>query len=171
MSGSVIKINPAKKTDLDFEVNVVTNCAEDTPCVRFSIELVEEQQWLSLVCIKDDDTKRWKASIPPLTPIVDRPEYPFVLEVIVEDYYFVPAKGILEPVQSPSVDLNQQQKPSVDVTFDTEEKKDKKKDKKKKPHKKKLARAAARAKAAGGGGGFKSKPGCAPLKRKKPKHS
>jgi hypothetical protein len=127
MSDSIIKINPSKTTELDFEVRVQTNCADDMPCVRFAVELVEEQRWLSMVCTRDDDTKRWTVSIPPLKPIVDRPEYPFILEVLIEDYYFVPAKGVLQPIQAPAADLSQSKKPKIAVSFDADEKKKKKK--------------------------------------------
>jgi len=138
MSDSVIKINPSKTTELDFEVSVQTNCADDKPCVRFAVELVEEERWLSMVCTKDDKTKKWTVSIPPLKPIVDRPEYPFILEVLVEDYYFVPAKGVLQPIQAPSADLSQSKKPKVVVSFNVDDKKndEKKKDDKKKDDKK-----------------------------------
>ncbi|TFH11191.1 MAG: hypothetical protein E4H14_01165 [Candidatus Thorarchaeota archaeon] len=117
----VIKINPSKTTDLDFEVSVTTNCADDKPCVRFGIELEEEKRWLSLVCFKDEESRRWSVSIPPLKPIVDRPEYPFILEVILEDYYFVPAKGVLRPVSTPSVDMGGQKKPKITATFGVSE--------------------------------------------------
>jgi hypothetical protein len=117
MSDPIIKINPSKSTDLDFEVSVQTNCADDKPCVRFAVELEEEKRWLSLVCIKDEETKKWHVSIPPLKDIVDRAEYPFVLEVIVEDYYFVPAKGTLQPMTAPTVDMTSPKKPAVSVSF------------------------------------------------------
>jgi hypothetical protein len=120
MSDPVIKINLSKPTDLDFEVSVKTNCADDKPCVRLAVELEVEKRWLSLVCIKNEETKKWSVTIPPLKPLVDRSEYPFIVEVILEDYYFVPAKGMLQPMESPSVDMAPSTKPVVTATFNTD---------------------------------------------------
>ena len=121
---TIIRINPDKATDLDFEVSVQTNCADDKPCVRFSVELEQDKRWLSLVCTKDEETKKWNVTIPALKSIVDRPSYPFVLEVIVEDYYFVPAKGNLQPLMTPTADIGNSGKPTVTATFGAEEKKE-----------------------------------------------
>lgn len=121
MSDPVIKINLSKPTELDFDVSVKTNCADDKPCVRLSVELEVEKRWLSLVCVKDEETKKWSVTIPPLKPLADRSEYPFIVEVILEDYYFVPAKGILQPMEAPSVDMAAQKKPVVTATFDNKE--------------------------------------------------
>lgn len=117
MDEPIIKIHTTKDTDLDFEVSVQTNCADDKPCVRFSVELVPDQQWLSLVCNKDEETRKWHVNIPPLKEFVDRSEYPFILEVILEDYYFVPAKGLLQPVTTPTVDMGSQKKPTITASF------------------------------------------------------
>ena len=121
MSDPVIKINLSKPTELDFDVSVKTNCADDKPCVRLAVELEEGKRWLSLVCVKDEETKKWSVTIPPLNPLGDRPEYPFIVEVILEDYYFVPAKGMLQPVEAPSVDISSQKKPVVTATFDNKD--------------------------------------------------
>lgn len=118
MSDPTIKINLSKPTELDFDVSVKTNCADDKPCVRLSVELEVEKRWLSLICVKDEETKKWTVTIPPLKPLVDRSEYPFIVEVILEDYYFVPAKGMLQPMEAPSVEMTSQKKPVVTATFD-----------------------------------------------------
>lgn len=132
-SDPIIKINQTKPTELDFEISVQTSCIEDCPCVRFCIELESERHWLCLVCRRDEETKRWLVTIPVLKTYIERTDYPFILEVILEDYYFVPAKGFLQPVEAPTVSMTSQspRKPTVTVSFNEKNEEEKSEDKEK----------------------------------------
>jgi hypothetical protein len=74
---------------------------------------------LSFTCEPLDEETQWCVEFPPLSEVLKRDSYPFLLEVIVDGYYFAPADGVITCISTPSVDLTgkKKKKPSVKASF------------------------------------------------------
>lgn len=116
MSDNTIKLNPAKPSTLEFEV-MVSGLEGVPPTVRFVIQnVLDGVDWV-VNCTKLAKTK-WQAAFPALTGITaDTAD--FVVEVIVDEYYFKPAEGKIHFVNTPDVSFTPKvgPKPSVTTSF------------------------------------------------------
>lgn len=119
MSDTVIKINPNKPSELEFEVSVQGNEDADAPIVRIVLE--GTKNFLSVFpCEQIADTKsKWIARLPKLTHIESH-EVNFFVEVIVDGYYFQPASGVVQMLTNPTVQLatsKKNTKPTITTSF------------------------------------------------------
>lgn len=119
MSDTIIKINPNKPSELEFEVSVQGSEDSDAPVVRIVVE--GSKNFLSVFpCEQVADSKsKWIARLPKLTHI-EASEVNFFVEVIVDGYYFQPASGVVHMLTNPTVQLSTQKKstkPSVSTSF------------------------------------------------------
>lgn len=135
MSEPTIKINPAKASDIEFEVSVQGSEVSEPPIVRFVMNGCDEYL-CTFECTKVDGAK-WSAKIPPLTHFT-KTTVPFHVEVIVDGYYFEPAEGTVQLVTNPSVKFQPttNAKPTVTTSFTVKQEEDEK------PKAKKVAEAA-----------------------------
>lgn len=110
-----ITINPAKTSELEFEVTV-QGIDDDKPIVRFVIDELCSGGDVSFKCTHvADDT--WKAALPVLT--TDASSAAFRVEVIIDGYYFEPADGTINFVKAPDVQFSKKEKskPTVKTSF------------------------------------------------------
>jgi hypothetical protein len=123
---STIKINPAKKSDLEFDVMI--QGVDDTapPTVRFVITSEAQQCDYSFKCSRiDGEEYKWVAKLPALTQVQES-NVPFRVEVIVDGYYFEPAAGTVMLVTDPSVKFQPSvSKPKVTTSFTVKQDDDK----------------------------------------------
>jgi len=137
----IIKINPLKKTDLEFDVSIQGLDSDQPVIVRFVIVDVGGCD-RSFPCSRVKDSKNtWLAKLPAL-PEVGKDNCQFRVEVIVDEYYFEPATGIIElfvqkPEVSTSFNVKQEKsdKPKVSTSFNV--KQEEEEEKKETPPKKK----------------------------------
>lgn len=132
-----IKINPAKKSELEFEVIIQGIDKINIPLVRFVISSEAESCDYCFRCTKIDDVQdMWLAKLPVLTHLKES-THKFHVEVIVDGYYFEPAQGTLLLVTDPSVKFQPTvSKPVVKTTFTVKQDEEPKKQEKPKEQKK-----------------------------------
>ena len=112
-----ININIAKEATLEFEVHI-QGTDDDDMSVRMILKDVDVGCDLSFACKHVEDST-WTVTFPPLTSILKRSSYPFVLEVVVDGYYFDPANGTINCMAAPTVDMDgkKRKKPTVKAAF------------------------------------------------------
>ena len=117
-----IKINPRKSADLEFDV-VVNGTDDNKPEVRFVIE--DEACDRLYKCTKGEAKNSWCAKLPVLSDM-KKESYQFRVEVVVDGYFFAPAKGKLDMIQDPTVKFQTEAvKPSVTTSFTVKQEEDK----------------------------------------------
>lgn len=117
-----IKINPHKSADLEFDV-VVNGTDDNKPDVRFVIE--DECCDRMYKCVKGETKNSWCAKLPVLTDL-KKESYQFRVEIVVDGYFFTPAKGKLAMVQDPTVKFQAESaRPSVTTSFTVKQEEDK----------------------------------------------
>lgn len=113
-SDTSIKINPHKSADLEFDV-VVNGTDDNKPEVRFVIE--DECCDRLYKCVKGEGKHSWCAKLPVLSDLKND-SYMFRVEVVVDGYFFAPARGKISMVQDPKVKFQTESaKPSVTTSF------------------------------------------------------
>lgn len=113
---TTIKINPTKSADLEFEVMVQGIDDKELPTVRFVVE--DEAFDRTFKCSRVEGEKhKWCAKLPVMKDI-KKESCSFRVEVIVDGYFFTPAKGTLSLIQDPSVKFQTESaRPSVTTSF------------------------------------------------------
>ena len=102
-SDTTITINPLKSSDLEFELTL--NGSSNTPIVRFVIINAKNNTDYSYSC-KKKDKKTWMVSIPKLDMITGTSSQ-FRIECIIDDFYFEPAQGTINYIETPSIKIKQ----------------------------------------------------------------
>lgn len=112
-----ININIAKEAKLEFEVHI-QGTDDDDMSVRMILKDADVGCDLSFACNHVEDST-WTVTFPPLASILKQSSYPFVLEVVVDGYYFDPANGTINCMAAPTVDMSakKRKKPSVKAAF------------------------------------------------------
>lgn len=117
---TTIKINPAKNSDLEFDVLIQGMDHTELPTVKFAITSEASQCDYVFYCTKmegDDVKNRWLAKLPALLHIKES-TVKFHVEVIIDGYYFEPALGTVILVTDPSVKFQPNvTKPTVTTSF------------------------------------------------------
>lgn len=124
MSDPIIKINPGKPCELEFEVSVQGSDQSDPPIVRLVLEGHPDYACVFL-CDKQDGSK-WQARLPELSHFT-RTSVPFHVEVIVDGYYFEPAEGTIQLITDPKVmfpSASTAGKPTVTTSFTVKQESD-----------------------------------------------
>lgn len=123
---STIKINPAKNSDLEFEVMIQGIDDTNIPSVKFVITSEADQCDYAFKCKRIDGEKfKWIAKLPALTHVKES-TVPFHVEVVVDGYYFEPAQGNVILVTDPSVKFQPLvSKPTVTTSFTVKQEEDK----------------------------------------------
>lgn len=117
-----IKIDPRKSAELEFDV-VVNGTDDNKPEVRFVIE--DDSCDRMYKCTKGESKNSWQAKLPVLSDL-KKDSYQFRVEVVVDGYFFTPAKGKLAMVQDPTVKFQAESaKPSVTTSFTVKQDEDK----------------------------------------------
>lgn len=121
-SDASIKINPHKSADLVFDV-VINGTDDNKPEVRFVIE--DDCCDRLYKCVKSEGKHSWCAKLPAL-PELKNESYMFRVEVVVDGYFFAPARGKISMVQDPKVKFQAEAvKPSVTTSFIVKQEDDK----------------------------------------------
>lgn len=122
---AVIVINPTKTSELEFEV-MIQGIDAALPTVRFVIEDAMGGGHFTFPCtkIKDEKTK-WSAKLPALK-FIDKESIKFHVEVIIDEYYFEPAQGKIDFVNSPVVNFKESKgaRPTVTASFTVKQEED-----------------------------------------------
>jgi hypothetical protein len=117
---ATISLNPAKTSELDFEVTVQGLDDDEPPVVRFVIVGNESNYDHSFRCSRIEDEKHgWNVKLPVLDHI-SGDTVPFRVEVIVDGYYFEPAQGEIAFVKKPDIKIGGKKKaarPIVTTSF------------------------------------------------------
>lgn len=116
MADNILRINPSKPSTLEFEVKI-SGVDKIDPQVRFVVHSIKDGIDWSVKCKKGKGSK-WIASFPTLTD-VELKTCKFSVEVVVDEYFFVPAEGELEFINSPDISFGKQRtdKPIVTTSF------------------------------------------------------
>lgn len=102
---TTITINPAKQSEVEFEVSLSGIDDINIPSVRFVATSEAEECDYSFKCKRIDGSKhKWKATIPKLSHLQES-TMSFRVEVIVDGYFFEPASGKLMLVHQPTADM------------------------------------------------------------------
>jgi len=111
-----IELNPNKSSILEFNVNV-TGINSMQPNVRFVIHNVDNKiDWI-VPCTHVSESK-YSASFPEFGNIVSD-SYKYSIEVILNEYYFIPSSGELIFIKQPSVTMEDiSQKISISTSAD-----------------------------------------------------
>jgi hypothetical protein len=114
-----ININITKKAKIEFAVHIQGVGDDGDMVVRMVLKDTDLGGDLSFTCEPLDEESQWCVEFPPLAEVLKRNSYPFVLEVLVDGYYFAPAEGSITCISAPSVDLTakKKKKPSVKASF------------------------------------------------------
>lgn len=114
---NTIQLNSAKSSSIDFNVTI-TGTEKATPSVRFVIEnLTDGVNWV--VPCKKLDADKWQATFPAFGDAVPNLAN-FSVEVIVDDYYFKPAQGVIQFTNTPDIAVESttsKHKPIVVTSF------------------------------------------------------
>lgn len=111
---NIIKINPSKSSTLEFEVTV-SGVDNILPKVRFVIKKVQDGVDWCVECKKLDNNK-WEAKFPSFSTKSSSTQ--FNIEVIVDEYFFIPAEGTINFITAPDVSFAKQPaKPTVSTSF------------------------------------------------------
>ncbi len=125
---TTIKINPAKNSDLEFDVMIQGMDNNEPPVVKFASTSEAAGCDYAFRCTKveGEETKhRWLAKLPALQHIKES-EVKFHVEVIVDGYYFEPAMGTVILVTEPGVKFQPNvTRPTVTTSFTVRQEEDK----------------------------------------------
>ena len=117
---ATISLNPAKTSELDFEVTVQGLDDDEPPVVRFVIVGDESNYDHSFRCTRIEDEKHgWNVKLPVLDHIPGDTAS-FRVEVIVDGYYFEPAQGEIAFIKKPDIKIGGKKKaarPTVTTSF------------------------------------------------------
>jgi hypothetical protein len=118
MSESSIKINPAKNSELEFDVIIQGMDDINIPIVKFVISSQADLCDYAFRCKRVDGEKnKWVAKLPALLHIKES-SLKFHVEVIIDGYYFEPAQGDVLLVTDPTVKFQPSvSKPTVTTSF------------------------------------------------------
>lgn len=113
-----LHIDPSKKAEIEFDISIKGIDPEGGMDVRFLLCDVEFARSIMFEC-RHVDGDKWCVAFPVLNKVLSGEQYTFVLEVIVEDYYFAPASGKVVFISSPKVSLSKdrKKKPKVEASF------------------------------------------------------
>lgn len=117
MADTSLKINPAKSSDIQFDVTI-QGLDSSLPEVRFVITSESDGCNHSFRCVKVKGEKtKWMATLPKLEWIGED-QCNFHLEVIVDGYYFEPAHGKVVLLSNPDVKFETAaSRPVVEAAF------------------------------------------------------
>jgi len=112
-----IRVNSARETELEFEVNIQGISVEEpenAAQVRFVITDVHKGD-LSFKCERRaDSSTKWYVKLAPLSFLSQSSNaHAFRIEVVIDGYYFEPATGNLIVLKDPEVTLQKASKPQV----------------------------------------------------------
>lgn len=113
---TTIRINPNKPSTLEFDV-MISGLDKIKPTVRFVIHKANKDIDWVVHCTKLDGTK-WQASFPKFENF-KASSCDFSVEVIVDEYFFNPAQGTIEFINTPDITFKPTSgpKPSVTTSF------------------------------------------------------
>jgi hypothetical protein len=112
-----LHIISTKKAELEFDVHIQGINSDEPMEVRFLIKDADFDGTMSFTCIHVEGDK-WCVKFPVLKNFLKKQEYAFVLEVIVDGYYFAPVEGKVSFISDPTVDMSKKKrKPSVKAAF------------------------------------------------------
>lgn len=113
---TTLKINPSTSAELEFDVMIQGIGDKELPEVRFVVET--EQYDRSFKCTRVSEEKhKWCAKLPAMKDL-GNDSCPFRVEVVIDGYLFVPAKGTLTFVRNPDVKFQTEStRPSVTTSF------------------------------------------------------
>lgn len=115
-----IRISSTEATKLDFDVSI--QGLDETKKKNADVRFVVEGASYDAVIRCTDNGSRWAVNIPPM-PLTEAKK--FRVEVIVDEYYFVPVSGNLQVVTPPKVmaegftQTEEKIKPAVSASFGT----------------------------------------------------
>lgn len=115
MSDNVVQINKDKETEIVFDVDIkgpeklISNVS-----VRFLIKDVKDNMDCIFKASKQENNQ-WKVIIPQCE-FFEKNEYSFVIEVLIEDYYFKAAEGKVEIINKLEVTINKEEKIKENLT-------------------------------------------------------
>lgn len=101
---SIIKVNKSSSTEIEFEVDITgLDKTTDKSAVRFVIENAGDGYDIVIIAkhIKDAE---WKLVIPALS-FLKKTSYESRLEVVLDGYYFVPAKATISMADEPTIKI------------------------------------------------------------------
>jgi hypothetical protein len=101
---SIIKVNKSSPTEIEFEVDITgLDKTTDKSAVRFVIENAGDGYDIVIIAkhIKDAE---WKLVIPALS-FLKKSSYESRLEVVLDGYYFVPAKATISMADEPTIKI------------------------------------------------------------------
>lgn len=120
-----LHIISTKKAEMEFDVHIQGINSDDPMEVRFLIKDADFSGTMLFNCTHIDGDK-WCVKFPVLKNILKQASYKFVLEVIVDGYYFAPADGNISFITDPTVDMSKKKrKPSVKASFTVKQDDDK----------------------------------------------
>ena len=109
MDTALATINQHKENYFNFDMTVDGLNADDAD-VRFVIKYKPD---LSLVFpCEHESGSRWTVDMPPV-PMLDATAYNFVIEVVIDGYYFEPFRGLLNVVGTPEVYVSKPEQTST----------------------------------------------------------
>jgi hypothetical protein len=116
MANEQIRINPSKPSTLEFDV-AISGLDKVVPSVRFVLKNVYENVDWTVSCTKLSNNK-WQAAFPTFKNF-KLSQCKFWVEVMIDEFYFRPAEGIIEFVNTPDVSFTGKttKKPSVTTSF------------------------------------------------------
>jgi hypothetical protein len=132
-SDANIQINPNKSTELEFDVIIQGIEDANLPIVRFVIVSAIDDCDYSFKCSKVEGEKsKWLARMPAF-PQFKVNTSKFRVEVIVDEYFFVPAEGEITFITAPEVKFKSKNtpKPTVTTSFTVKQSEDDEKSEKK----------------------------------------
>lgn len=119
-----IKLNPQRKSDLEFDVDIQGVDENQTIVVRFVVEQTDFNR--TFICQRVKDTEHtWVVNLPSFS-WTKQESCDFHVEVIIDDYYFEPTKGTIElvmdkPEVSTSFKQDKSRKPKVSTSFNVKQ--------------------------------------------------
>ena len=115
---TTISLNPSKTNNIEFQLTVQGE-GDHTPQVRFVILQLFGESDLSIPCSKLSGDK-WRALLPKNVALVEA-DYKFVVEVVINEYFFEPASGKLAILSDPVVKIEDAVKPKASIVFTANE--------------------------------------------------
>lgn len=113
---TTLKINPASNAELEFDVMVQGIDDKTPPEVRFVVETEQYDRMFKCTRVAEEKHK-WCAKLPAMKDL-KQDSCSFRVEVVVDGYFFVPAKGTLSLVRDPDVKFQTEStRPSVTTSF------------------------------------------------------
>jgi hypothetical protein len=112
-----LHINSTKKAEMEFDVHIQGISSDEPMEVRFLIKDADCGGTLQFDCEHVEEDK-WCVKFPVMKSVLKKASYKFVLEVIVDGYYFAPADGSISFIADPTVNMTKKKsKPTVKASF------------------------------------------------------